>query len=404
MALSHAFTPASSSRPSLAALSTLCMTLALGACDSSKPATASPASKTATASTASSVACPSQELEAFVAAFAEDPALQRAFTADSVDTAFVDMNAQPEPVERVETLPRETLKFPVMPNRAQQQKDGLRYREVANDNGRAIVALEIPDTDAQLLYRFRLDTCWTLVKIVDPAYGKAFPGEAPPAANAYVDIVREVMRAEYGETYDKTRDCWATKIGKHDDERPYCMRAATPTAVETPTGTQLWFLASNIQDIDSSSSLYNYGHPDPGLAGMFAVALDNANRWTLIAASRAETLGSAGECGCADARPVRLGRDLHGWILASGGVWQGIVVSNYSIFAPSNGRIVAMGTFPDVEEDAQDIRHELKVDASAADAEHYPLDLVAVRGDREIGRERVSFDAKRMRYAAAKSR
>jgi len=43
------------------------------------------------------------------------------------------------------------------------------------------VVLEVPDTDMQLRYTFRSDACWTLIKIVDPAFGTAFPGEAPPA-------------------------------------------------------------------------------------------------------------------------------------------------------------------------------------------------------------------------------
>lgn len=157
--------------------------MALGACDTSKPANAAGAAGAAGASVIAAagpqpaIACPSKDLNAFVAAFAEDPALQKAFTAETIDTAFVDMNAQPEPAESVEALPRDKLRFPVMPNRAQQQKEGLKYREVANEGGRAVVVLEIPDTDAQLLYTFRRDVCWTLVKIVDPAFGSAFPGE-----------------------------------------------------------------------------------------------------------------------------------------------------------------------------------------------------------------------------------
>jgi hypothetical protein len=138
------------------------------------PATASNATAADvidSAETQVAIACPSQDLKAFVAAFAEDPALQKAFTADPVDTAFVDMSAQPEPTESVEAMPREKLRFPVMPNRVQQQKEGLKYREVANEGGQAIVVLEIPDTDAQVLYTFRRDACWTLVKIVDPAFG-----------------------------------------------------------------------------------------------------------------------------------------------------------------------------------------------------------------------------------------
>lgn len=158
------------------------MLLTLSACDSSKPATAStPTAAAAPAPQPSpGTACPAQDLKGFVEAFAEDPALQKAFTADTVDTAFIDWNAQPEPAESSEPLPREKLHFPVMPNRAQQSKEGLQYRELSADDKSATIVLEVPDTDAQLRYTFRRDQCWTLVKIVDPAFGKAFPGEAPP--------------------------------------------------------------------------------------------------------------------------------------------------------------------------------------------------------------------------------
>lgn len=155
--------------------------LTLSACDTSKPAIASTPATTATDHPPQSgIACPSQDLKSFVNAFAEDPALQKAFTADTVDTTFIDWNAQPEPAESSEPLPREKLHFPVMPNRAQQSKEGLQYREISADDKSATIALEVPDTDAQLRYTFRRDQCWTLVKIVDPAFGKAFPGEAPP--------------------------------------------------------------------------------------------------------------------------------------------------------------------------------------------------------------------------------
>jgi uncharacterized protein YecT (DUF1311 family) len=130
------------------------------------------------------IACPSQDLKAFVDAFAEDSVLQKAFTADPVETAFVDMNAQPEPAETVKALPREELRFPVMPNQAQQQKEGLNYREVANEGGRAVVALEVPDTDAQVLYTFRRDACWTLVKVVDPKFDKSSSEQTPYAGNS----------------------------------------------------------------------------------------------------------------------------------------------------------------------------------------------------------------------------
>ncbi|MCC7248302.1 MAG: hypothetical protein IT473_06745 [Lysobacter sp.] len=392
----------------LGVVSTLLFAVALAACDASTPATASPADGGAQAS----VACPSQQLGAFVAAFAEDPALQKTFTAPTVDTAFVDMTAQPEPAESVEALPRERLHFPVMPNRAQQQKEGLQYREISNEDGRAVVALEIPDTDAQLLYTFRRDACWTLVKIVDPAFGTAFPGEAPKpaaqgAANAEANaeaIVREVMRAQYGDGYDAERDCWPTTYDDGNDSFDYCMRPAKATTVETPAGKQLLFLAHNIQDFDAKTRRYSYSRLDPGLIGLFALSLDAKGGWAVRAATKVEPFGMEGDCGCNDAQPTRLGRDDYGWILASGGMWQGVVVSDFSVYAPIQGKYAPVGTFADIAEDEQAVSHRVTVDASNPDAPHYPLIVATLRDQREVGRETVAFDAKRMRYPAAKDR
>lgn len=125
--------------------------------------------------------CSSNNIADFFEAFAESPEIQRAYTASNVETAFVDWSAQPEPVEAVEPMPREKLHFPLVPNRVAQQQGGLRYREIAGGGYRAVVVLEVPDTDMQQRCTFRRDACWTLVKIAAPAFGKLFPGETPPA-------------------------------------------------------------------------------------------------------------------------------------------------------------------------------------------------------------------------------
>ena len=153
------------------------LTFFVGACDATPPATATTAGATSKPTTASP-SCPATDLAGFVAAFAQSPSLQKAFTAPVVDTAFVDWNAQPEPAESVESMSRDALRFPVMPDRARQQAEGLRYREIGSEGDRTTIVLEAPDTDIQLRYTFRRDSCWTLVKIVDPAFGKAFGGDA----------------------------------------------------------------------------------------------------------------------------------------------------------------------------------------------------------------------------------
>ncbi|MBN9549276.1 MAG: hypothetical protein J0H31_10455 [Alphaproteobacteria bacterium] len=135
---------------------------------------------TSAAAQSGRAACPSNDIADFFQAFAESPELQRAHTASTVETAFVDWSAQPEPVESAEPMERDKLHFPLLPDRASRQQEGLRYRETAGDENRVTVVLEVPDTDTQLRYTFRRDACWTLIKIVDPAFGRAFPGEAPP--------------------------------------------------------------------------------------------------------------------------------------------------------------------------------------------------------------------------------
>lgn len=169
------------SRPSRLGLVAL-LAFFVGACDATPPTAVTSSGRAASHSAAP--ACPATDLAGFVAAFAESPALQKAFTAPVVDTAFIDWSAQPEPAESVEKTPRDALRFPVMPNRARQQAEGLRYREIGTEGDRSTIALEVPDTDAQLRYTFRRDACWTLVKIVDPGFGKGFGGEAPVASVA----------------------------------------------------------------------------------------------------------------------------------------------------------------------------------------------------------------------------
>jgi uncharacterized protein YecT (DUF1311 family) len=166
------------SRPSRLGLVAL-LAFFVGACDATPPAAVT-SSGTATSPSAAP-ACPATDLAGFVAAFAESPALQKAYTAPVVETAFVDWNAQPEPAESVEKTSRDALRFPVMPNRARQQAEGLRYREIGKEGDRTTIALEVPDTDTQLRYIFRRDACWTLVKIVDPVFGKGLGWDAAQA-------------------------------------------------------------------------------------------------------------------------------------------------------------------------------------------------------------------------------
>ena len=120
--------------------------------------------------------CPSLYIDRFVSAFAESSALQERYSAANVDIAIVDDTAEPEPREMVRPYPRDELQFPIMPNRAEQIAQGLRYRVISVDAERAVIALEVPDTDAQSIYTFRRGDCWTLIKMVNPARGRGNRG------------------------------------------------------------------------------------------------------------------------------------------------------------------------------------------------------------------------------------
>lgn len=330
--------------------------------------------------------CPSTDLAAFVAAFAEDPALQQAFTAPTVETAFIGANGQAEPAR---TLSRDQLHFPVMPDGATQQREGLRRRDDVRGD-QATVVLEKPG--AQTTYTFRRDTtCWTLAKIA----GRAFASEAPATAAADpAAIMREVMRSRYGDTYDAARDCWATKVAS----TAYCLRPMWPKVVQTSSGRQLLFLAAGVQDFDSTPRLYTYVAADPGAVGFFVVALRADGSSALLAGTNIQTLGTNGDCACATGRLIRLGRDTYGWTLVDGAIRDGVTVSRHVVFAPVGDTVKVVASVPDVEAGAQDVHHDIDVDTADPTAAHYPLLVIAHSGGRETDRRTIQFDPVAGRY------
>ena len=337
--------------------------------------------------------CPSADFAAFFTAFAEDPALQQAFTAPTVETAFTGANGQAEPAR---TLSRDQLRFPLMPDAAVRQRDGLRQRAADVRSDQVTVVLEPAAGGAQTTYTFRRDAaCWTLAKIA----GRAFAGEAPTAnAPDPAALMREVMRSRYGDRYDAARDCWATTVDVAGAATAYCLRPMWPKVVQTAGGRQLLFLAAGVQDFDSTPRLYTYAATDPGVVGFFVVALGADGRGTLRAGTNIETLGTNGDCACATARLMRLGRDLYGWALVDGTIRDGVTASRHLVFAPVGDRVVQVASVPDVEAGAQDVRHDIDVDTADPNAANYPLVVIARSGGRETGRRAIAFDPVAGRY------
>lgn len=125
------------------------------------PAAAAPVSSAAPA--AAGVACPSQDFEVFLKAFADDIEVQKAYTQRPLRSDSIDPDASPEPRPVSAMLDGDALRFPVMPSTRQQQSDGLAL-SLSETNGDKEVMLAKPDTDYQLSFFFRKGECWTLYR------------------------------------------------------------------------------------------------------------------------------------------------------------------------------------------------------------------------------------------------
>ncbi|MEH6420839.1 hypothetical protein [Pseudomonas sp. CGJS7] len=111
-------------------------------------------------------ACPSQDFDAFLKAFAEDAELQRSYTQRPLQSETIDANADPEPQTVTAMLDGDALQFPLMPSAQKQQADGLVMSQTEL-NGDKEVMLVKPDTDYQLSFFFRKGECWTLYRMRD---------------------------------------------------------------------------------------------------------------------------------------------------------------------------------------------------------------------------------------------
>lgn len=126
----------------------------------SLPALAAPAK-------ARAAACPSQQFPAFFAAFSDNVALQKAFTAFPLAHVMLDHAVQPEPRKVSKQLPQAKLSFPLMPPKAVRTKQGLAFRVDQETDKNAKVTLFKEDTGYQVAYFFRKDACWKLERRED---------------------------------------------------------------------------------------------------------------------------------------------------------------------------------------------------------------------------------------------
>jgi len=108
-------------------------------------------------------ACFSGEFAAFLVAYANDVAAQRAHTLVPLKSKYL-VDGDPDPKPVVKMLAKNQIVFPVLPLKAERVRTPLTMEITALKSDSATVRLEKPDTDYVILYHFRKAPCWKLVR------------------------------------------------------------------------------------------------------------------------------------------------------------------------------------------------------------------------------------------------
>jgi uncharacterized protein YecT (DUF1311 family) len=111
-------------------------------------------------------ACPSTDFADFLTSFSERADVQKAFVQrplQLVTTAAGD----PEPEMNKSTLSDDQIKFPLIPDRARREADGLTLTVNEQQGNTATALLQKPDTDYVFEYLFVRGQCWVLREVMD---------------------------------------------------------------------------------------------------------------------------------------------------------------------------------------------------------------------------------------------
>jgi hypothetical protein len=114
----------------------------------------------------SNVACPSTDFSAFLSAFSERADVQKAFVQRPLRMATT-VAGDPEPEMEKRSLSGDQLKFPVIPDQAKREAQGLTLTVKEARDKKAIAILQKPNTDYVFEYRFVRGQCWRLEEVAD---------------------------------------------------------------------------------------------------------------------------------------------------------------------------------------------------------------------------------------------
>ncbi|WP_322845267.1 hypothetical protein [Pseudomonas sp. B33.4] len=111
-------------------------------------------------------ACPSTNFAAFLTAFSERADVQKSFVQQPLKMVTT-VAGDPEPEMEKRSLSGDQLKFPIIPNQAKREAEGLTLTVKEERGDKAIAILQKPDTDYVFKYRFVRGQCWQLEEVMD---------------------------------------------------------------------------------------------------------------------------------------------------------------------------------------------------------------------------------------------
>ena len=113
-----------------------------------------------------SAACPSPDFSTFLSAFSERIDVQKAFVQQPLKMVTT-VAGDPEPEMQKSSLNGDQLKFPIIPDLAKREAQGLTLTVKEEQGDHAVAILQKPDTDYVFEYRFVRGACWVLEEVLD---------------------------------------------------------------------------------------------------------------------------------------------------------------------------------------------------------------------------------------------
>lgn len=107
--------------------------------------------------------CQETTFTAFLSRFAGDASVQRASTVDPLVMDSLDSEALPEPRKVSKQMSLTEVEFPVLFDAGRRNAEGLQETVTELGPTEREVTHGVPDSDAQMRFRFRADPCWKLV-------------------------------------------------------------------------------------------------------------------------------------------------------------------------------------------------------------------------------------------------